>query len=200
MAAGPANALDRTRRARRHRRRECHIRAEPQVVDLGTPPGKDRSGGSMHSRRPAVTAALASLSLGCALGCGDLSGITFGGGPPPPPTPLPPQENFTTTGSMLTGRYFHTATLLLDGKVLVAGGWGGSSGMPGASAELYDPSTASRGRSSPTTSGVLRGPGSRRAHSRPGPRVVPLRECHEPRSPHGAWARSGQGRWPGSIC
>jgi hypothetical protein len=121
MAAGPANALDRTRRARRHRRCECHVRAEPQVVDLGTPPGKDRSGGSMHSRRPAATAALASLSLGFALGCGDLSGLTFLGGPRPPPPPLPPQENFTTTGSMSTGRYYHTATLLLDGKVLVAG-------------------------------------------------------------------------------
>ena len=39
---------------------------------------------------------------------------------------------FTATGSMATARLGHTATLLSNGKVLIAGG--------GASAELYDPS------------------------------------------------------------
>jgi Kelch motif len=43
---------------------------------------------------------------------------------------------FTATGSMTSARAGHTATLLLNGKVLIAGGDG-----PGASAELYDPST-----------------------------------------------------------
>jgi hypothetical protein len=41
---------------------------------------------------------------------------------------------FTATGDMTTARLFQTATLLLDGRVLIAGG-------SGATAELYDPLT-----------------------------------------------------------
>src|SRR6266446_4653870 len=49
---------------------------------------------------------------------------------------------FQQTGSLHTGRYFHTATLLPNGKVLVAGGRTGfPSGTIIASAELYDPVT-----------------------------------------------------------
>jgi hypothetical protein len=59
-----------------------------------------------------------------------------------PPTPFTvrvslarPAATFTSTlGSMTVARSGHTATLLLSGKVLVAGG-------PNASAELYDPSS-----------------------------------------------------------
>jgi Galactose oxidase, central domain len=47
---------------------------------------------------------------------------------------------FTATGSLNTGRYGHTATLLPSGKVLVAGGVD-TNGNPTASAELYDPAT-----------------------------------------------------------
>jgi hypothetical protein len=49
----------------------------------------------------------------------------------------PATGSWTLTGSLNTGRYDHTATLLTNGKVLVAGGGYG----PLASAELYDPAT-----------------------------------------------------------
>jgi Putative Ig domain/Galactose oxidase, central domain len=56
-------------------------------------------------------------------------------------------HGFVATGSMATARRFHTATLLGNGKVLVAGGEdAGATAF--ASAELYDPST---GTFSPTT-------------------------------------------------
>lgn len=42
---------------------------------------------------------------------------------------------FTDTGSMTPGRYYHTATLLSNGNVLVTGGTDGSTST--ASAELY---------------------------------------------------------------
>ena len=45
-------------------------------------------------------------------------------------------QTWTTTGSLNLARYQHTATLLPDGRVLVAGGTGGSN-----TAETYDPAT-----------------------------------------------------------
>jgi hypothetical protein len=45
---------------------------------------------------------------------------------------------FTATGSMAAPRAFHTATLLTNGKVLIAGGSTDFTG-PVATAELYDP-------------------------------------------------------------
>jgi galactose oxidase-like protein/Kelch motif protein len=58
----------------------------------------------------------------------------------------PSSGTWTPTGSMLTGRYRHTATLLPNGEVLVAGGNVNNSNVIGiscclATAELYDPST-----------------------------------------------------------
>src|SRR5262249_50283735 len=47
---------------------------------------------------------------------------------------------FVNTGSLVTARFAHAATLLPNGQVLVAGGLDGS-GAVLASAELYDPST-----------------------------------------------------------
>jgi hypothetical protein len=48
---------------------------------------------------------------------------------------------FVCTGSLNTARGLHTATLLNNGMVLMAGGQGSSSGSYLASAELYDPAT-----------------------------------------------------------
>jgi hypothetical protein len=51
---------------------------------------------------------------------------------------------FTPTGNLTRPRQFHTATLLTNGKVLIAGGFltPPPSFSAWASAELYDPSTA----------------------------------------------------------
>jgi len=50
--------------------------------------------------------------------------------------------SFTTTGGMSTPRMSHTATLLPNGKVLIAGGWRyGTVPTVWATAELYDPAT-----------------------------------------------------------
>ena len=49
----------------------------------------------------------------------------------------PDRGSWSPTGSLSTTRYYHTATLLENGKVLVAGGTGSSDIQ--ASAEIYDP-------------------------------------------------------------
>ena len=51
----------------------------------------------------------------------------------------PTGPGWSATGSMLAARYGHTATLLRDGRVLVAGGSGSDERLL-SSAELYDPS------------------------------------------------------------
>jgi WD40 repeat protein len=48
---------------------------------------------------------------------------------------------WTATGSMATARQGARPTLLVNGKVLVAGGWGGAASGSLSSAELYDPAT-----------------------------------------------------------
>jgi hypothetical protein len=54
----------------------------------------------------------------------------------------PNTGEFTPTGSLAQGRAHHTATLLNDGRVLIAGGYGGGT-LSLKSAEIYDPGTGS---------------------------------------------------------
>src|SRR5205814_4323706 len=56
----------------------------------------------------------------------------------------PASGTWSATGSLATGRYNHTETLLPNGKVLVAGGFAHAAGAAGylASAELYLPAKA----------------------------------------------------------
>ena len=51
----------------------------------------------------------------------------------------PSTDSFSSTGSMSTPRFNHTATILSDGKVLIAGGSDGVTAL--ASAEVFDPDT-----------------------------------------------------------
>jgi N-acetylneuraminic acid mutarotase len=57
----------------------------------------------------------------------------------------PADGSWTATGDRIDGRTNHTATLLADGMVLVAGGYGNTHSQADAlaSAELYDPSSGS---------------------------------------------------------
>jgi hypothetical protein len=94
--------------------------------------------GNLLTKRLLVGLAVSFLVAGCA------SGATAS--PSSPATSLP--------GQMTVGRQVHTATLLADGRVLVAGGYHYGL-VPIASAELYDPTT---GTFSPTGSlAVARG-------------------------------------------
>lgn len=50
-------------------------------------------------------------------------------------------SSFLTVGSLNSDRYYHTATLLSNGKVLVTGGYTTTTSSALPSAELYDPAT-----------------------------------------------------------
>src|SRR5919206_273334 len=61
---------------------------------------------------------------------------------------------FSRTGKLTTARQFHTATLLTNGKVLIAGGDSSVNGFGSsalASAEVYDPSTNTFAATGPMT-------------------------------------------------
>jgi hypothetical protein len=80
----------------------------------------------MHAMKTHTAVRLLALALGCA-----------------PMTTGQSSGTFTTTGNMITPRFLHTATLLLDGRVLIAAGSGSYIELSNAevSAELYDPVT-----------------------------------------------------------
>lgn len=53
----------------------------------------------------------------------------------------PATKTFSLTGSQpATSRYFHTATLLNDGRVLITGGTGNEAAVPGDNSPLFQPS------------------------------------------------------------
>jgi hypothetical protein len=114
----------------------------------------------------------------------------------------PREESFAKTGRMGTERVSHTATLLPNGEVLLAGGWDRDGVL--ASAELYDPAV---GIFSPTGSMTT----NRAAHTAtllPSGRVlisggydgrhsVPNAEIYDPRT--GTFSRTGSMATPRSA-
>lgn len=106
--------------------------------------------GSMAEDRGGHTATLLANGKVLIAGGGKVGGDSspfFGDGSVGAEIYDPASGAFTSTGNMGTGRMGQTATLLSNGKVLIAGGWTGS--QPTATAELYDPGT---GTFSPTGS------------------------------------------------
>jgi hypothetical protein len=125
---------------------------------MGTPaPGiaSFRPTGSLITGRAVASATL--LRDGRVLVSGGRAIVSPGGGLAKRPGPAssaelydPATGTFSVTGSMSHARFNHTATLLPNGKVLIAGGEQGyTDEQPLSSAELYNPAT---GRFSPTGS------------------------------------------------
>ncbi|MGA3328238.1 MAG: kelch repeat-containing protein, partial [Terriglobia bacterium] len=89
----------------------------------------------------ALTSASATISACAGAVCGSTT-ATVG---PPGPTSVTGTSSFDPSGTLNTGRAYHTATLLNNGLVLIAGGYGctGASCTPTAlgSAALYNPAT-----------------------------------------------------------
>ena len=96
--------------------------------------------GSLATERGDHTATL--LSNGKVLVTGGRPSFSGAGNLPITSTELydPASGTWTSTGSLTTGRWSHTATLLPNGNVLAAGGYG--NGVVLMTAEIYDSATA----------------------------------------------------------
>ena len=100
----------------------------------GQGPAASRPPAARRRRATPLIAALGCFGLvACVLAAALATGILplRGGGP----------GTFIQTGSMSTDRYYATATLLANGKVLIAGGYDNGTN-PVSSAELYEPSSS----------------------------------------------------------
>ncbi len=107
--------------------------ASAELYDPGT--GQFGAIGSMTIARSKHTATL--LTDGRVLIAGGVSNVGSSDGVASAEVYDPKTGTFGPTGSMTTARPSHAATLLQDGRVLIAGG------TAVASAELYDPNTGS---------------------------------------------------------
>jgi Fibronectin type III domain/Galactose oxidase, central domain/Kelch motif len=101
---------------------------------------------------------------------------------------------WSTTGSMLAARAYHTATLLPDGKVLVAGGSDGVNAL--ASAELYNPATGTWSATAPMATArfqqiatLLPGAKVLVAGGEQGPQPIASAELYNPTT--GTWSNTG---------
>jgi hypothetical protein len=112
-------------------------------IVLAQSPGTFTTTGRMTTSRAGHTATL--LPSGKVLVAGGVQEIAFGGLSLILATGElydPSTGAFTAAGKMITPRASHSATLLPDGRVLIAGGNISSEGVtPSNGAEIYDPST-----------------------------------------------------------
>src|SRR6266542_2484808 len=105
----------------------------------------------------------------------------------------PSTGRWTSTGSLRTARRNHTATLLPDGTVLVAGGFNSDGWL--RSAELYDPTRGRWKRVAPMTtarahaSATLLGTGRVLVAGGGNPSALQSAELYDPTS--GRWTRTG---------
>jgi len=100
--------------------------------------------GNMTMGRAGHTATLLANGKVLFVGGGDQGGSTlpFYGTASATSELYDPSANaFTSTGSMAAARFGHTATLLKNGKVLIAGGTDSYSDSPLSTTEIYDPAT-----------------------------------------------------------
>lgn len=111
--------------------------------------------GSMAEKRGGHTATLLTngkvLIAGGNNTGGDLLPFFFADGSVTAEVYDPATGLFTSTGNMGTPRVGQTATLLVNGDVLIAGGWGASQNASIATAEVYHAAT---GAFTPTTAGM----------------------------------------------